>query len=72
MGKIKHIKASKRTELQEKLRDIPYDKVLVVAIDPAKYSPKALICNYFGEILVNPFFFTINLKLRTCKSAFAP
>ncbi|SDD24460.1 IS110 family transposase [Halanaerobium congolense] len=62
MGKVKHIKASKRTELQKKLRDIPYDKVLVVAIDPAKYSPKALICNYFGEILVNPFFFTINSK----------
>jgi|GEM_PF-3939068 hypothetical protein len=25
MGKVKHIKASKRTELQKKLRDIPYD-----------------------------------------------
>lgn len=62
MGKIKNIKASKRTKIQEKLRDIPYDKVVVVAIDPAKYSPKALICNYFGEILVNSFFFTINSK----------
>jgi len=62
MGKIQHIKASKRTEVQKQLRNIPYDKVLVVAIDPAKYSPKALICNYFGEILVNSFFFTINSK----------
>ncbi len=62
MRKVKHIKASKRTEVQKQLRNIPYDKVLVVAIDPAKYSPKALICNYFGEILVNSFFFTINSK----------
>ena len=43
MGKIKHIKTSQRTEIQEKLHNIPYDKVLFVAIDPAKYSPKVLI-----------------------------
>jgi hypothetical protein len=62
MKKPKHIQGNKGINLREKLRGIPYDQVLVVSIDPGKFFPKALICNFFGEIITQPFFFHIDTK----------
>lgn len=60
MKKTKHIQGNKGIEIRQKLRDIPFNQVLVVAIDPGKFFPKALICNYFGEIITEPFYFHID------------
>ncbi|MBS4006943.1 MAG: hypothetical protein KGZ45_00740, partial [Clostridium sp.] len=56
----KHIRGSKGSQLSSQLRGIPFEQILVVAIDASKYLPKALVCNYFGEILEDSFFFTVN------------
>jgi transposase len=56
----KHIRGQKGSHLSSQLRGIPFDQVLVVAIDAGKYLPKALVCNYFGEILEDSFFFTVD------------
>jgi transposase len=34
--------------------------VLIVPIDAAKFYQKALLCNYYGDVLENPFFFGVN------------
>lgn len=60
MKKSKHIQGIKGIKLREKLRGIPFEQVLVVSIDPGKFFPKALICNFFGEIITQPFFFHID------------
>lgn len=60
MKKTKHILGIKGIEIRQKLRDIPFNQVLVVAIDLGKFFPKTLICNYFGEIIIEPFYFHID------------
>lgn len=62
MAKINHIQGNKGISICNKLKNTDYEKVLVVAIDPAKNFPKALICNYYGEIIKKPFFFHIDKK----------
>jgi len=60
MSNINHIQGKKGIELLKNLQGIDYENVLVVAIDPAKHFPKALICNFNGEIIYKPFFFHID------------
>ena len=36
--------------------------MVIVPIDAAKHHPKALICNYFGDILEDSFFFSVNMS----------
>ena len=76
MGKFKsrNIQGQKGRRFSEQLKGISLDQVLIVPIDAAKHHPKALICNYFGDILEESFFFAINSlglkefdnKIRNC------
>ena len=60
MGKSLHIQGNKGVKFSQQLRVIDLEKVLLVAIDAAKLHQKALICNYFGDIIEKPFFFSVN------------
>ncbi|MGO0063790.1 IS110 family transposase [Brevibacillus fluminis] len=60
MGKSSHIQGRKGNKFSQHLRGVNLEQVLIVAIDAAKLHQKALICNYFGDIIVKPFFFSVN------------
>ena len=62
MSKTSHIQGNKGISIRNKLRNIDFNQVLVIAIDPGKFFPKALTCNYYGEIIQKPFFFHIDKK----------
>ncbi|PGT77930.1 MULTISPECIES: IS110 family transposase [Bacillaceae] len=57
---INNIQGRKGSQFSSQLRGLNLEKVLIVAIDAAKYFQKALICNYFGDVIEKPFFFGIN------------
>lgn len=61
--KVKHlnnIQGKKGSQFSSQLRGVNLERVLIVAIDAAKYFQKALLCNYFGDVLERPFFFGVN------------
>jgi transposase len=62
MGTIKqyHIQGKKGSHFRDQLRGVNLEQVLIVAIDAAKLHQKALICNYFGDVIEKPFFFSVN------------
>lgn len=60
MGKSSHIQGQKGTKFSQQLRGVNLEQVLIVAIDAAKLHQKALICNYFGDIIEKPFFFSVS------------
>jgi transposase len=55
-----HIQGKKGSLFRDQLRGVDLEKVLIVSIDAAKLHQKALICNYFGDIIEKPFFFSVN------------
>ena len=55
-----HIQGKKGNRFREQLRGIDLEQVLIIAIDAAKLHQKALICNYFGDVIEKPFFFSVN------------
>jgi len=55
-----HIQGKKGSRFREQLRGIDLEQVLIVAIDAAKLHQKAMICNYFGDVIEKPFFFSVN------------
>ncbi|MCS7464460.1 IS110 family transposase [Paenibacillus doosanensis] len=59
MGKSHHIQGFKGTKFSQQLRGVNLEQVLIVAIDAAKLHQKALICNYFGDVIEKPFFFSV-------------
>jgi transposase len=63
MGKRrKHINKHKGEYFSNLIRGIDLERLLIVSIDAAKYHQKALICNYFGDIIQDSFFFSTDLK----------
>ncbi|MHA6480541.1 IS110 family RNA-guided transposase [Paenibacillus sp. strain BS8-2] len=60
MGKSQHIQGLKGTKFSQQLRGVNLEQVLIVAIDAAKLHQKALICNYFGDVIEKPFFFSVS------------
>ena len=60
MGKSSHIQGTKGTKFSQQLRGVNLEQVLIVAIDAAKLHQKALICNYFGDVIERPFFFSVS------------
>jgi transposase len=60
MGKSLHIQGTKGTQFSQQLRGVNLEQVLIVAIDAAKLHQKALICNYFGDLIEKSFFFSVN------------
>ncbi|MFB9276553.1 IS110 family transposase [Cohnella cellulosilytica] len=60
MGKSQHIQGLKGTKFSQQLRGVNLEQVLIVSIDAAKLHQKALICNYFGDVIEKPFFFSVS------------
>jgi transposase len=62
MGTTKqyHIQGKKGSQFRNQLRGVNLEQVLIVAIDAAKLHQKSLICNYFGDVIEKPFFFSVN------------
>lgn len=56
-----HIQGKKGSRFRDQLRGVNLEQVLIVAIDAAKLHQKALICNYFGDVIEKPFFFSVNV-----------
>ncbi|MFH5186491.1 IS110 family transposase [Paenibacillus sp. TAB 01] len=59
MGKSSHIQGTKGAKYSQQLRGVNLEQVLIIAIDAAKLHQKALICNYFGDVIERPFFFSV-------------
>lgn len=57
---INNIQGKKGSQFSSQLRGVNLERVLIVAIDAAKYFQKALLCNYYGDVLESPFFFGVN------------
>jgi transposase len=55
-----NIQGKKGSQFSSQLRGVNLERVLIVAIDAAKYFQKALLCNYFGDVIEKPFFFGVN------------
>ena len=47
---------------REFLGGVEPSELLIVALDIAKFQPKAAIFEYFGDIIVKPFFFTPDFR----------
>jgi transposase len=57
---LNNIQGKKGSQFSSQLRGINLERVLVVAIDAAKFFQKALLCNYFGDVIEKPFFFAVD------------
>ena len=55
-----NIRGLRGVQRAKDLEGLDLSLVLVLAIDPARDYPKALICDYFGMVLEKPFFFAVN------------
>lgn len=55
-----NIRGLRGVQRAKDLEGLDLSRVLVLAIDPARDYPKALICDYFGMVLEKPFFFAVN------------
>lgn len=56
-----HIQGKKGSQFSQQIRGLNLEQVLLVAIDAAKLHQKAMICNYFGDVIARPFFFSVNI-----------
>ncbi|RYG73056.1 IS110 family transposase [Lentibacillus lipolyticus] len=52
-----HIKGKNGSRWAGFIKETGIDHMLIVAIDAAKYTHKATICNFYGDVLVKPFEF---------------
>jgi transposase len=57
---LNNIQGKKGSQFSSQLRGINLERVLVVAIDAAKFFQKELLCNYFGDVIEKPFFFAVD------------
>jgi hypothetical protein len=75
MGTTKqyHIQGKKGSLFRNQMRGVILEQVLIVAIDAAKLHQKALICNYFGDVIEKPFFSNLTILylylLEPCTSS---
>ncbi|WP_237563790.1 IS110 family transposase [Halalkalibacter okhensis] len=58
---FKHIQGKKGSRWAEFVRETGTENLMLVAIDAAKFTQKALICTFYGDILVKPFEFDASL-----------
>lgn len=56
-----HIQGKKGSRWAEFLRETGTENLMLVAIDAAKFTQKALICTFYGDILVKPFEFDASM-----------
>jgi transposase len=66
---LNHIQGKNGSRWSNFIKETGIENILILAIDAAKYTHKAMICNYFGDILVSPFDFDASLtgfeKIKT-------
>jgi len=56
-----HIQGKKGSRWAEFVRETGTENLMMVAVDAAKFTQKALICTFYGDILVKPFEFDASL-----------
>jgi transposase len=56
-----HIQGKKGSRWAEFIRETGTENLMMVAIDAAKFTQKALICTCYGDILVKPFEFDASM-----------
>ena len=61
-AKSNNIRGRKGSQFRSELRGVDLEKVLIIAIDAAKFFQKVMVCNYFGDVLMKPMFFGVNKK----------
>ena len=54
---LNHIQGKNGSRWANFIRETGTENLLMVAIDAAKYTHKAMIATYYGEVLVKPFEF---------------
>ncbi len=57
-----NIRGLRGEQRAKEIEGLDLSRVLILAIDPARDFPKALICDYFGTVLEKPFFFSVNTE----------
>lgn len=55
-----NIQGRKGSQFREQLRGLNLEQVLFIPIDAAKFHQKAMVCNYFGDVIEESFFFSVN------------
>lgn len=58
---LNHIQGKNGSRWAQFVRETGTDYMLMVAIDAAKYTHKAMICTFYGDVLVKPFEFDASL-----------
>lgn len=58
---LNHIHGKNGSRWVEFLRNVGIDNILLVVIDAAKYTHKAMFCTFYGEILIQPFEFDASM-----------
>jgi transposase len=58
---LNHIQGKTGSRWAQFVRDTGTDYMLMMAIDAAKYTHKAMICTFYGDVLVKPFEFDASL-----------
>ncbi|WP_238458052.1 IS110 family transposase [Alkalihalobacterium alkalinitrilicum] len=58
---LNHIQGKNGSQWAKFIRETGTENLLMVAIDAAKYTHKAMICTFYGDILVKPFEFDASL-----------
>lgn len=59
---LNHIQGKNGSRWAKYVRDVGMDQLLLVAIDAAKFTHKAMICTFFGDVLVKPFEFDASIS----------
>lgn len=58
---LNHIQGKNGSRWAQFVRESGTDSMLIVAIDAAKYTHKAMICTFYGDVLVKPFEFDASM-----------
>lgn len=58
---LNHIQGKNGSRWAQFVRETGTDSMLIVAIDAAKYTHKAIICTFYGDVLVKPFEFDASM-----------
>ena len=58
---LNHIQGKNGSRWAQFVRETGTENMLMVAIDAAKYTHKALICTFYGDVLVKPFEFDASM-----------
>ncbi len=58
---LNHIQGKNGSRWAQFVRETGTDSMLIVAIDAAKYTHKAMICTFYEDVLVKPFEFDASM-----------